>query len=151
MNNRVDLFRNLEQIAPTKMPHYRVLIVDDAEDFRQFLRSTLREKTECEVVGEASDGLQAVAQAGQLQPDLILLDIGLPSLNGIQAAHRIRKLSPNSKILFFTQNCSSEIAQGALRTGANGYVLKSDATDLPCAIKAVLRGERFVSNRVKQR
>ena len=131
------------------MSHFKVLVVDDMEDFRRLLCSALQERTECEVVGEASDGLQAVLQAEQLQPDLILLDIGLPSLNGIQAAVRIRKLSPNSKILFFTQDCSEDIAQGALRTGANGYLLKSDAADLPFAVDTVLRGERFVSSRVR--
>jgi DNA-binding NarL/FixJ family response regulator len=132
------------------MRHFRTLVVDDVEEFRHFLCSTLERGTDCEVVGQASDGLQAVLQAQQLQPDLILLDIGLPRLNGIEAARRIRKLSPNSKILFFTQNCSREIAQGALRTGANGYLLKSDVTDLPCAVETVLKGEQFVSSRVKQ-
>jgi DNA-binding NarL/FixJ family response regulator len=132
------------------MPYFRTLVVDDADDFRQFLCSTLKQGTQCEVVGEASDGLQAVLHAQQLQPDLILLDIGLPTLNGIEAARRIRKLSPNSKILFFTQNCSREIAQGALRTGANGYLLKSDATDLLLAVETVLSGGQFVSSRVKQ-
>jgi len=131
------------------MAHCRALVVDDIEEFRQFLSSTLPEKTDCEVVGEASDGLQAVAQAERLQPDLILLDIGLPLLNGIQAARRIRKLSPNSKILFFTQDSSREIAQGALETGATGYLLKSDAADIVCAVQTVLRGEQFVSERVK--
>jgi DNA-binding NarL/FixJ family response regulator len=131
------------------MTHYRTLVVDDVEDFRRFLCSALHERTRCQVVSEAADGLQAVLQAEQLQPDLILLDIGLPSLNGIEAARRIRKVAPNSKILFFTQNCSREIAQGALRTGANGYLLKSDGTDLPCAVETVLRGEQFVSSRVK--
>jgi len=129
---------------------FRTLVVDDVGDFRRFLCSTLERRTECEVVGEASDGLQAVVQAELLQPDLILLDLGLPTINGIEAARRIRKLSPNSKILFFTQNCSREIAQGALRTGANGYLLKSDATDLPYAVETVLSGEQFVSSRVKQ-
>jgi DNA-binding NarL/FixJ family response regulator len=127
----------------------RTLVVDDVEDFRRFVCSTLAQGTECKVVGEAADGLQAVVQAEQLQPDLILLDLGLPTINGIEAARRIRKVSPNSKILFFTQNCSREIAQEALRTGTNGYLLKSDATDLPCAVETVLRGEQFVSNRVK--
>ena len=133
-----------------RMGHFRTLVVDDVEDFRRFLCSTLERRTECEVVGEASDGLQAVVQAELLQPDLVLLDLGLPTINGIEAARRIRKLSPNSKILFFTQNCSREIAQGALRTGANGYLLKSDATDLPYAVETVLSGEQFVSSRVKQ-
>lgn len=130
------------------MRQFRALVVDDVEDFRHFLCAKLEQGTACEVVGEASDGLQAVLQAQQLQPDLILLDIGLPRLNGIEAARRIRKLSPNSKILFFTQNCSREIAQCALRTGANGYLLKSDATDLTCAVETVLKGDQFVSSRV---
>ncbi len=133
-----------------RMRHFRTLVVDDVEDFRRFLCSTLEKRTECEVVGEASDGLQAVAQAKLLQPDLILLDLSLPTINGIEAARRIRKLSPNSKILFFTQNCSWEIAQGALRTGAKGYLLKSDATDLPCAVEIVLQGGQFISSRVQQ-
>ena len=131
------------------MHHFRTLILDDVEDFRRFLCSTLEERTECQVVGEASDGLQAVQRAEELQPDLILLDLGLPTLNGIQAARRIRVLSPNSKILFFTQNCSREIAQGALRTGANGYLLKSDAADLVSAVETVLRGEQFLSSGVQ--
>jgi DNA-binding NarL/FixJ family response regulator len=132
------------------MRHFTTLVVDDVEDFRRFVCSTLEQATECEVVGEVSDGLQAVVQAEQLQPDLILLDIGLPTINGIEVARRIRKLSPNSRILFFTQNCSREIAEGALRTGANGYLLKSDAMDLLCAVETVLQGEQFVSSRVKQ-
>jgi DNA-binding NarL/FixJ family response regulator len=132
------------------MPNFRTLVVDDVEDFRRFVCSRLEQGTECEVVGEASDGLQAVVQAEQLQPDLILLDLGLPIINGIEAARRIRKVSPNSKILFFTQNCSREIAQGALRTGANGCLLKSDATDLLCAVETVLQGKQFVSSRVNQ-
>jgi DNA-binding NarL/FixJ family response regulator len=132
------------------MRQFRTLVVEDFDNFRQFLCSALKQGTECEVVGEASDGLQAVLHAQKLQPDLILLDIGLPTLNGIEAARRIRKLSPNSKILFVTQNCSREIAQGALRTGANGYLLKSDATELLFAVETVLSGGQFVSSCLKQ-
>jgi DNA-binding NarL/FixJ family response regulator len=132
------------------MSHFRTLVVDDVEDFRRFLCSTLEERTDCRVVGVACDGQQAVMQAEQLQPDLILLDLGLPKLNGIEAARQIRKLSPASKILFFTQDCSREIAEGAMETGAHGYLLKCDATDLPFAVEAVLHGEQFVSSRVKE-
>jgi DNA-binding NarL/FixJ family response regulator len=142
--------RNLEGHLPDSMHQFRTLIVDDVDGFRRVLRSMLEERTECEVVGEAFDGLQAVSQAEQLQPDLVLLDLGLPTINGIEVARRIRKLSPNSKILFVTQNSSREIAQGALRTGANGYLLKSESTDLLAAVETVISGEQYVSSRVKQ-
>jgi len=132
------------------MRYFRTLVVDDAEDFRRFLCSTLEEKTQCKVVGEASDGLEAVARAEELQPDLVLLDLGLPTMNGIEVTLQIRKVSPNSKILLCTQTCSREIAQRALGSGANGYLLKSDASDLSIAVEAVLRGEQFVSSRVTQ-
>jgi CheY-like chemotaxis protein len=79
------------------MPCVRTLVVDDVDDFRHLLCSSLQEQTRCEVVGEASDGLQAVQQAEELHPDLILLDLGLPTLNGMDAARRIRKGSPNSR------------------------------------------------------
>ena len=134
----------------TRMPHCKTLVVDDGEGFRRFLCATLMETTECEIVGEASDGLQAVNQAEKLQPDLILLDLGLPTLNGIQAARRIRQLSPNAKILFVRQNSSPEIAQGALNVGAHGYLVKSDMTELTSAISTVLAGVQFISSRLKQ-
>ena len=108
----------------TNMPHAETLVVDDLDEFRNFLCTTLQEKTQCKVVGEASDGLQAVQQAEKLQPELILLYVGLPSMNGLQAARRIRELSPNSKILFVSQNASPEIAQRAIQLGAYGYLLK---------------------------
>jgi len=124
----------------------RVLVVDDNESWRRFFYSTLQKQPEYQVIGEASDGQEAVQQAQQLQPDLILLDIGLPKSNGIEAARRIREVSPTSKILFVSENRSSDIARGALSTGAGGYLVKSDAaSELLPAVKAVLQGERFVS------
>jgi len=113
------------------------------------LRSLLQEKTECVIVGEASDGLQAVEQAKELQPDLILLDLSLPKLNGMEAGRRIRKLSPHSKIVVLSQDPSPEIVEGALCLGAAGYLLKSDATELPLAIETLLQGKVYVSSKVK--
>jgi len=99
-----------------------------------------------EVVGEASDGLEAVQKAVELQPDLILLDIGLPSLNGIGAARQIRKLVAESKIIFLTQESSADVAQEALQLGAAGYVVKSKAgSELLIAVEAVLLGKIFVT------
>jgi CheY-like chemotaxis protein len=106
----------------------------------------LREQPRLQIVGEASEGLEAVQKARELQPDLILLDIGLPKLNGLKAVRRIRELSPESKILFLSENRSRDIAEEALRTGAGGYVVKLDAArELLSAVEAVLNGKRFVS------
>jgi DNA-binding NarL/FixJ family response regulator len=125
----------------------RVLVVDDFEPWRRSTLSMLQEHPELRIVGEASDGLEAVRQAQELQVDLILLDIGLPTLNGIAAAKEIRKLSPKSKILFVSQESSSEVVREALRTG-EGYVVKAEAgRELLTAVSAVLRGERFVGSR----
>jgi DNA-binding NarL/FixJ family response regulator len=104
----------------------------------------LDERPDLQIVCEVSDGLEAVKIAAKLQPDLILLDVGLPSMNGIEAARRIRKLSPKSKILFLSQESSVDVVQEALATGAKGYVPKTFAgTDLLTAVDAVLRGEQF--------
>jgi DNA-binding NarL/FixJ family response regulator len=100
-----------------------------------------------QVVGEASDGLEAVRMAGELKPELILLDIGLPRLNGVEAALRISELVPGAKILFVSQDSDAEVVQAALSNGAQGYVLKADAgIELLPAIKATLLGESFVSS-----
>jgi DNA-binding NarL/FixJ family response regulator len=126
----------------------RVLVVEDFEPFRRFVCSTLGRRRELQIVGEASDGLEAVHKAEELRPDLIVLDIGLPTLNGIEVARRIRRLSPQSKILFVSQQSSSDVVQVALGTGAQGYVVKTDArSELLTAVNAVLRGDRFFGNR----
>ena len=124
----------------------RVLVVDDFEPWRRFACSTLQQNSALQVIGEVSDGLEAVRKAKELQPDLILLDIGLPSLNGIEAARRILESSPNVKILFVSENRVSDIKEEALSIGGCGYVLKSNASrELLPAIEVVLQGKRFVS------
>src|SRR5215213_8681843 len=126
----------------------RVLIVDDHGSWRRFIASALQADSRFEVVGEASDGPEAVEKAGALRPDLIVLDIGLPTINGIEAAGRIRVASPLSKILFFSEQRAAEIAEAALATGASGYVVKSDAdSDLLPAIDAIVQGGSFISDR----
>jgi DNA-binding NarL/FixJ family response regulator len=105
----------------------------------------LGEHSDLQVVGEASDGLEAVHKAEKLQPDLIVLDLGLPSLDGLEATRRIRTLSPESKIIIASQESSADVVQEALRSGALGYVIKANiANQLMTAIEAVLRGKHFV-------
>jgi DNA-binding NarL/FixJ family response regulator len=128
---------------------FRTLIVEDYEEYRQFLRLTLQKETEFVVIGEALDGLQALQQAEELQPDLILLDLSVPKLNGMEACRRIRKVSPRSKVVILSQESSPEVVEAALRMGAVGYLLKSDAIDLPQALDAILQGAVFVSPRLK--
>ena len=124
----------------------RILLVDDFESWRRFVVSTLRQRPGFEILAEVSDGLVAVEKAEELEPDLILMDVGLPMLNGIEAARRILDRAPQSRILFLSENRSLDIAREALRTGAGGYVLKADAgRDLLPAVEAVLQGKRFVS------
>jgi DNA-binding NarL/FixJ family response regulator len=125
----------------------RVFVVDDYKPFRRFVRSTLRKRAVLEIIGEASDGLEAVRIAEKLKPDLIFLDIGLPSLNGIEAARQIRGVAPESKIIFLTQETSADVVQEALSLGAWGYVVKARGEkDLLAAVDAVLLGRHFVSN-----
>lgn len=130
----------------------RVLVVEDSEPFRQFICSTLEKKPEFQIIGKVIDGLEGVHKAQELQPDLILLDIGLPSLNGIEAARRMRKVSPESKILFVSQESSVDLVQEALGTGACGYIVKTDAgRELLEAMEAVRRGDHFVGRRFSGR
>jgi len=126
----------------------RVLLVDDFEPFRRFLRSALEKSLPGQHFYEATDGLEAVRKAQELQPDLVLLDVGLPTIHGIEAARRIRVLCPNSKILFVSQQSSPDIIEAALNTGAYGYIVKADvARDLLPAVRAVLRGDAFAGPR----
>lgn len=130
----------------------RVLVVDDFEPFRQFVVSALTKMPELQVIGEASDGIESVRKAEELKPDLILLDIGLPSLNGIEAARRICQVVPGVKLLFVSQISDIDIVRGALSAGGQGCVLKTDAgTELLPAVAAVLAGNNFLSSGIKKR
>ena len=112
----------------TPLSSIRMLVVDDFKPWRQWVCSLLERRPEICVVAEAGDGWEAVEKAQELKPDLILLDIGLPSLNGIEVAKRIRQVAPNAGIIFLTLNSDKEIVRAALSTWAQGYVLKTDAS-----------------------
>jgi DNA-binding NarL/FixJ family response regulator len=121
-------------------------VVDDFEPWRRFISSVLHKEPRLQVVGEASDGLEAFQKAVELKPDLILLDIGLPTLNGIEAARRIREIVPQAKIIFLSEGSSADIVQEAMSLGAWGYVVKTmAAVDLVTAVETVLSGMKFVS------
>jgi two-component system, NarL family, nitrate/nitrite response regulator NarL len=127
------------------MEPVRVLVVDDHEPFRRLIRSLLVNSF-LSIVGEASDGLEAIHKATLLQPDLILLDIGLPILNGIKAAEQIRKVLPHSKILVLSVDYSPDVIQAAFNVGALGYLHKTRIQGhLLLAIESVLAGKQFVS------
>lgn len=129
------------------MSSIRILITDDYADWRRQVRSLLQARPEWQVIAEASDGLEAVQKAQAVKPDLILLDIGLPKLNGVEAARRIQQLSPSSRIIFLSQSNDLEIVRAALSAGARGYVRKTDVKrELLPAIDAVLQGKQFVSS-----
>jgi DNA-binding NarL/FixJ family response regulator len=128
----------------------RALVVDDFEPFRRFVCSTLEQIPDLQVIGEALDGLEAVQKAEELRPDLIVLDIGLPKLDGLEAAKRIHQVAPDARIIFLTQNRDKDVVQAALRNGARGYVLKTDAgSELLTAVAGVLGGDNFVSSGIE--
>lgn len=129
----------------------RILFVDDFEPFRMKVRSLIKERREFVVLCEVSDGSAAVQKAEELNPDLILMDIGLPSINGIEAARQILHRNPQSRILFLTQESSSEVVNEVFNLGARGYIVKTDAKkDLLLGIDSVVRGEKFVSTSLKK-
>ena len=115
--------------------------------FRVAVSALLGKKPELQIVAEASDGIEAVQKSRQLQPDVILLDIGLPKLNGIEAARQIREIAPQSKIIFVTQETSAEIMKEAIGLGAMGYVVKPKVeSELLQAIDLALKGKQFIGS-----
>jgi len=117
-----------------------VLVVDDFAAWRQFACTALKEIPHL-AVHEASDGVEAIEKGKKLRPNLVLLDIGLPYLNGMQVAREIGRLSPDTKIIFLTENRDNALMEEAFRAGASGYVIKSNAEkELVSAVKAALNG-----------
>ena len=122
----------------------RILVADDIKSWREFAFSVLRKDPSLEVVCEVSDGLKAVQMTEKLQPAVVLLNINLPNLSGVQAGGWIRKLAPNTKIVFLSEHLEADIVQVAMKLGVRGYILKCEAArDLVAAIHAVSRGETF--------
>jgi DNA-binding NarL/FixJ family response regulator len=124
-------------------------LVDDFNSWRASVSELLRTRPQWQIVGEAVDGLEAVWKASETKPDVVLLDIGLPTLSGIDASSRICEAVPAAKVVFLTAHNSPEMVHAAFSNGAQGYVLKPDAgTELLAAIDAVLRGKKFLSRRL---
>ena len=124
-----------------------MVVVDDSREFRDLVISLIHDQPELQVIGEACDGEQAVRKIEALRPDLVLLDLGLPTISGFEVTRIIRKTSPNSKIIFISQESSPDVVREALSLGAHGYVLKSDVTNglLGEAVTAVLQGRHFLT------
>lgn len=128
----------------------RILLADDHRILVDGLRSILERQRDVEVVGVAEDGLEAVAMVSEYQPGLVLLDISMPRLNGIDAARRILRDSPETKVVMLSMHADRAYVQESLRVGARGYILKeSAAREVLNAVESVMRGERFLSPTVR--
>jgi DNA-binding NarL/FixJ family response regulator len=129
----------------------RILIADDHEVARRGIRALLESHPGWEVCGEARDGRETVELASSIKPDLILLDVGMPNLNGLEAARQILAVSPEAAILILTMHDSDQVVREVLRAGARGFLLKSDAgRDLVAAVEALQQQRTFFTNRVSQ-
>ncbi len=129
----------------------RILIADDHEVARRGIRALLESHAGWEVCAEAKDGRDAVELAASLKPDVVLLDIGMPNLNGLEAARQISALAPGAAILILTMHDSDNMVRDVLRAGARGFLLKSDAgRDLVSAVDALQRQRTFFTTRVSQ-
>jgi CheY-like chemotaxis protein len=124
----------------------RVVVVEDFEAWRRTIGSILGADPDLEIVHEASDGLEAVEVCGNLRPDLVILDIGLPKIGGLEAARQIREVSPATRILFLSTIPSPAVIREALRIGAAGYIVKKDALrDLLPAVRSAMQDKEFLN------
>ena len=133
------------------MKNLRILIADDHELVRRGAVGVLRSRRGWKIVGEAANGREAVEKTIKLKPDVAILDISMPELDGVEAVSQIREAVPETKVLVLTMHESDQIVKRALDAGANGYVLKSDLTEaLPKAVKALAEGKRFLTPKVSE-
>src|SRR3989442_11988333 len=131
------------------MTALRILVADDHEIVRRGLCAILESHTGWEVCGEAADGREAVEKAEQLNPDVVILDIGMPSLNGLEATRQILKNNPRATILVLTLHDSDQVVREVLNAGARGFLLKSDAArDLVAAVEALRRDKTYFTSKV---
>jgi DNA-binding NarL/FixJ family response regulator len=131
------------------MRKLHILIVDDHALVRRGAREVLNSQQGWRVVGEAANGLEAVSKAVELKPDVAIVDVGIPGIDGIEVTRRVRKAAPDIKVLVLTMDESDQMVRRALDAGAQGYVLKSDLTDcLPKAVRAIAEGNRFLTPKV---
>src|SRR5580693_4643560 len=128
-----------------------LLVADDHETVRRGIRALIQEQPEWQIAAEAKDGRDAVTKAAECLPDVAILDITMPSLNGLDAAKQIAKLSPRTKVLILTVHDSDQLIPKVLQAGARGYILKTDASrDLIVAVKALLSNKSFFTPKVAQ-
>lgn len=133
-------------VRASKTGPIQVLLADDHDILRDGLRALLSMAGDIEVVGEARTGREAITEAGRLQPDVVLMDITMPELDGVEACRRIRQQFPDMRVLFLTMHEAEEYFFRALRAGGSGYIVKRTvAADLMAAIRAVARGDSFLS------
>ena len=131
------------------MAAFRILVADDHEVVRKGLVALLQQQSNWEVCGEAADGREAVEKTRELKPDVVILDIGMPSLNGLEATRQILKLDPQAKVLILTLHDSDQVVRDVLNAGARGFLLKSDAArDLVAAVEALRRDKTYFTSKV---
>jgi DNA-binding NarL/FixJ family response regulator len=131
------------------MTKIRIFIADDHEIVRRGLRATLEAEPDVELIGEASNGREAVTRVNELQPDIVVMDVGMPELNGLEATRQIRAVSPSVRVLILTVHESEQVVREVLDAGAQGYLLKSDAgRDLVHAVRALIEDKPFFTSKV---